>query len=560
MNPALKERLGLRRRKPHTAEGRTDTAVMARALMYLFAATGAIVLASLALPGAVDDARIFATGASSLVLALVMLLGYDRLPQWSFQVFLAFATLLIEWAVWASGSITSPYVTLYFWIAIYAFYFFSRKQAALQVTFIVAAYAAMLALADDRSTAQIVQWAITSSALVVAGALIGVLKEHVDRLIARLADAARTDPLTSLLNRRGFHELFDTELERSRRNGNPLSVIVGDLDGFKAVNDRFGHHAGDSALEKVGQALKRAKRRIDTAARIGGEEFAIVVPETDANATYVLAERVRNEVRDAFQDDRMELTISLGVSTFPDHGGSAEGLMHAADQALYAAKKLGRNRSVIYNPEIPTKLYTGLDGLTSREAHLATVLSLAEVLDLRTSGAVGHAQTVGRYAEAIALELGESPEVAERLRFAGLVHDVGKIGISESILRNPGPLSDSDWSEMRRHPEIGARILDGANLDDLSSWVLAHHERPDGRGYPLGLSAGQIPLEGAILAVADAYEAMTTDRVYRSALTPADARAQLVHGSGTQFDERVVSAFLRVLDRGGDRLERSTTS
>jgi diguanylate cyclase (GGDEF)-like protein len=555
MNASVKERLGLARRG-QLAEGRTDVAVMGRALAYLLTAAGTLVLFSLAVPGEVDVGRILATGISAYALALVALFGYDRMPPWSFQVFLALTTMLIEWAVWASGSISSPYVTFYFWIAIFAFYFFTRRQAAIQVAFIVAAYAVLLALADERSTAQVAYWAIASSALVVAGALIGVLKDHVDKLIARLADAARSDTLTGLLNRRGFHELFDIELERARRNGNPLSVIVGDLDGFKAVNDRFGHHAGDAALEKVGEVFKGAKRRIDTAARIGGEEFAVIVPETDASSTYVLAERLRNQVRDAFDGDRIDLTISLGVASFPDQGGSAEGLMHAADQALYAAKKLGRDRSVIYNPEIPTTLYTGLDGLSSREAHLATVLSLAEVLDLRTTGAVGHAQTVGRYAEAIARELGLSPEVAERLRFAGLVHDVGKIGISESILRNPGPLSESDWAEMRRHPEIGARILDGANLDDLSAWVLAHHERPDGRGYPLGLSDDQIPLEGAILAVADAYEAMTTDRIYRSALTATDAREQLAHGAGSQFDARVVSAFLRVLDRDGDRLER----
>jgi HD-GYP domain-containing protein (c-di-GMP phosphodiesterase class II) len=142
--------------------------------------------------------------------------------------------------------------------------------------------------------------------------------------------------------------------------------------------------------------------------------------------------------------------------------------------------------------------------------------------------------------------------VVERVRFGGIVHDVGKIGIPDSVLRKPGWLSDEDWAEMHRHPEIGARILRGASLDDIGEWVLAHHERPDGQGYPHGLEGNSIPLEARILAVADAFEAMTSDRVYRPALTPEAARDELVRCSGTQFDSRVVDAFLGVLEREGE--------
>jgi HD-GYP domain-containing protein (c-di-GMP phosphodiesterase class II) len=155
---------------------------------------------------------------------------------------------------------------------------------------------------------------------------------------------------------------------------------------------------------------------------------------------------------------------------------------------------------------------------------------------------------VGRYAAAIARELGLPEPVVDRVRFGGIVRDIGKIGIPDSILQKPGWLSAEDWIAMRRHPEIGASILAGADMDDVSEWVLSHHERPDGTGYPQGLSGPDIPFEARILAVADAYEAMTTDRIYRAAMSDDDARAELVRCAGTQFDQRVVDAFLRVLD------------
>jgi putative nucleotidyltransferase with HDIG domain len=174
--------------------------------------------------------------------------------------------------------------------------------------------------------------------------------------------------------------------------------------------------------------------------------------------------------------------------------------------------------------------------------------ALAEVIDDRDRGNGAHSQAVGRYAGAIARELGLPHESIERVRFGGIVHDVGKIGVPETVLQKPGWLDAEDWLEMRRHPEIGARILAGAQLADVSSWVLAHHERPDGTGYPNGLAGTAIPVEARILAVADAYEAMTSNRVYRTALTTQQARTELVRCAGTQFDSRVVEAFLRVLD------------
>jgi diguanylate cyclase (GGDEF)-like protein len=378
-----------------------------------------------------------------------------------------------------------------------------------------------------------------------------MLRANANRLIWRLSDAAVTDALTGLMNRRGFEDLIATELERARRSNQSLSVIIGDLDHFKTLNDTYGHAAGDRALEQLALILDTAKRRIDTAARVGGEEFAVVLPDSDHHAAYILAERMRREVRETFMYEPHRLTISLGVATFPAHADSVDKLVANADRALYAAKSLGRDRTVLYSEQLqPASSAAAAAGEPAAQANRnsSTVRALADVIDARDSATSAHSQTVGRYAAAIARALALPDAVVERVRFSGIVHDVGKIAIPESILSKPGWLSADDWIEMRRHPQIGASILAGADLDDVSEWVLAHHERIDGTGYPHGKAGSEIPLEARILAVADAYEAMTSDRVYRAALAPEEARAELERCAGTQFDRRVVDAFLKVLE------------
>ena len=187
------------------------------------------------------------------------------------------------------------------------------------------------------------------------------------------------------------------------------------------------------------------------------------------------------------------------------------------------------------------------------------MLVLAETLDMRDAGTARHSQFVGRYARSIATEMGMPPDEIERMHLAGVLHDIGKIGIPDSILKKPGALDEDEWAEMRKHPELGARILAGANLADIAGWVLAHHERPDGQGYPLGLSGDSIPIQARILAVVDAYEAMTNDRVYRPAMPESDARAELVRFAGTQFDPEIVETFIKLLERE-DRSGESLTA
>jgi HD-GYP domain-containing protein (c-di-GMP phosphodiesterase class II) len=183
------------------------------------------------------------------------------------------------------------------------------------------------------------------------------------------------------------------------------------------------------------------------------------------------------------------------------------------------------------------------------ELRMAAAMLLAETLDLRDAGTAEHSRTVGRFARDTAAALGLAPARVDRLQAAGVLHDLGKLGIADAILHKPGALTEAEWNEMTRHPEIGARILEHAGLRDIAGWVLAHHERLDGRGYPFGLAADEIPLEARILAVADAYEAMIADRAYRAGMPAEAARDELLRCAGTQFDPIVVAAFLGTLDR-----------
>ncbi len=357
--------------------------------------------------------------------------------------------------------------------------------------------------------------------------------------VERLRELAELDPLTGLQNRRGFEH----GLEHRRE---PLALVICDLDHFKRVNDTLGHPAGDDVLRRFADLLRECTREGDAAIRLGGEEFALVLSGVGEREALAVAERLRREVANEFRGFPVPISVSVGIADSRPCE-NAESLVRAANRALYAAKRLGRDRCVVHHAETLAMLDALADDRAGEQ--LEAAMLLAETLDLRDVATARHSETVGRYAERIAEELGLAADQVERVRVAGVLHDIGKLGISDAVLLKTGSLEAAEWAEIRRHPELGARILEHANLRDVASWVLAHHERVDGGGYPHGLAGDEIPLEGRILAVADAYEAMTADRPYRRALGADEARAELRRGAGAQFDVRVVEAFLRVLDR-----------
>jgi diguanylate cyclase (GGDEF)-like protein/putative nucleotidyltransferase with HDIG domain len=387
--------------------------------------------------------------------------------------------------------------------------------------------------------------------IVVAVALLAVVvhqRREIATLLLRLEEASRFDALTGLLNRRAFEELLNFELDRSRRTNRPVSIIIGEIDGLGRLNTERGHAAGDTALQQVASDMAKWKRRIDSAGRLGGEKFGVILPETDEDGAFLVAERLRRAARRTFAQDALPLTISFGVAGYPVHGDQFGTLMGAAVRAVHAAAELGRDRSVVYCPDLERMLSQAPDRAKA-EPRVADLIGLAEELDVRDAGVTGHSHAVGDYAELMAREVGFPPEHVERVRLAGVLHDIGKTGVSDRLMSKRGPLDPDEWRSIRTHPESGARLLAHPELEDLRAWVLAHHERPDGKGYPQGLEGDDIPIEARILAIADAYEEMTSERPYRATLGDGTAAEELRAGAGTQFDAQVVEAFLMALER-----------
>jgi diguanylate cyclase (GGDEF)-like protein len=241
----------------------------------------------------------------------------------------------------------------YIWPAFYIGYFFTARAVAAWLVMIALAYTAVLIAIEPAEA--VTRWVVTVSVVSGAAIALHLLRRDVDRLLEQLRETARTDPLTTLLNRRGFDERFELELDRSRRTGDPVTLVVGDLDRFKELNDRFGHAAGDTALAAVAQTLSAGSRSIDTAARVGGEEFALLLPATDAAGGVEVAERLRGEISEITTSDGEPLTISFGVVEAPRDGESPQELIDAGDRALYDAKALGRDRTVSHT-QVSTRL------------------------------------------------------------------------------------------------------------------------------------------------------------------------------------------------------------
>jgi diguanylate cyclase (GGDEF)-like protein/putative nucleotidyltransferase with HDIG domain len=541
--------------RPARTEASLAPGLTARILAALFAAGATLSLFTLALPHSAHAnaaAMLVIVGIAYAVAALLFWRA-ERVPETLLPLTLAAGTTLVTAVSYFSAELRSPLIFLYLWVFLYSAYFFTTRMMFAQIAYVAATYAILLTARAPLQT-DAAWWLVAMGTLGVAAGVIRVMRQHVATLIARLYDSARSDPLTGLPNRRGFREALDLELARARRAHGRLTVIVGDLDGLKEVNDRSGQSTGDAALRRVAQLLSRGKREIDLVARVGSEEFALVLPDTDQHGAFVIAERLRCDVRDEFRSHAVALTISFGIAAYPRDGETAAALLRATGEAVQAAKWNGRDRTMLHSPTMHGA--PQLDGEVqdiAAERLLAVMLDLAEAVDLRFSGTARHSETVGRYAEMMARELGLSEERTARVRLAGLLHDIGKVGVPDSILQKPARLSEAELEVIKRHPELGAQMLDHPSLADVRDWVGAHHERPDGRGYPRGLDDQSIPLEARILAVADAYEAMTSDRAYRSSLNHRAARDELESCAGTQFDPRVVEALLSVLQRDTER-------
>ena len=354
-----------------------------------------------------------------------------------------------------------------------------------------------------------------------------------------MQEAALVDPLTGLPNRRAFGEALESGLERRRRHGGALSLVMLDLDGLKQANDRSGHQAGDALLRRLAERLAAEAPAGAHAFRVGGDEFAVLLPEDGHWTAFCLASRLSEVLA------REDITAGAGVAEVVDDAGAAD-VVRRADLALIAAKRTGRS-VLVHHPGLEEHV-VGEDGERHQSA-LAT--ALARAVDAKDSWTRSHCETVAELSAIVAVELGLAADHVARVRLAGLVHDVGKIGVPDAILQKPARLTAEEFEVIKGHAALGHRILAGTELTEEAVWVRHHHERIDGGGYPDGLAGNAIPLEARILHVADAFEAMTADRPYRAGMGEEAAIEELVAHAGTQFDADCVAALVRgVLARG----------
>ena len=370
------------------------------------------------------------------------------------------------------------------------------------------------------------------------------------RIYAKAEEKARIDELTSLLNRRSLDEQITSEIGRHSRYGGVFSIIILDLDSFKAFNDNHGHLAGDKLLKLIGSTIKSAIRSADQAFRYGGDEFAILLPQTNTESAYEVAERVRKRITSEMKASRASVTASLGLASWPGDGIGPYEVVAAADIALYHAKRGGNNRSQRYSRTLspPDDTMVGVQSNEDSEA-LSNIYALAATVDARDNYTQRHSKKVNEYAVALAEALHLEPLEISRLSTCAFLHDIGKIGISGDILNKPSKLTDEEWKAIKAHPQLGAAIASHArHLAPCIPGVLHHHERYDGSGYPEGLKGEDIPLEARILAIADAFTAMTTERRYSDALSYEQSLEEIKCGAGTQFDPNLAKIFLSIIE------------
>jgi diguanylate cyclase (GGDEF)-like protein len=405
------------------------------------------------------------------------------------------------------------------------------------------------------------------------------LVTHNLELIQKAEETVNTDGLTLLYNHRGFQEILANEISRAQINNQNLSIIMMDINNISRINRELGHAKGDEVIKLVAEKIRQNIRESDVAGRYGGDELAIILPKTNLEQAKYVAEFLTYSLSCCFIDNIGPIKVSVGVATYPDCTEDKEKLLILAEQAMYISQAKGYKdgMSAIISSsdfnfwddialksyaEVVSKRHSQL-GINFEEELLEKFnldhnLSDTRIRDIATSlaGAIdakdpytkGHSTSVSQYSEALARAINLPEKEVERIALGALLHDVGKIGIPEAVLKKEGPLSDEEWVIMKQHPVIGVDKVLQPNpaLRDLIPIVKYHHERIDGKGYPEQLSNGDIPLAAKIVAIADTYHALTSDRPYRKGMNIEKAISILEQGAGTQWDENLVRTFIQI--------------
>ena len=387
-------------------------------------------------------------------------------------------------------------------------------------------------------------------------------------LIEKLKGLSLKDVETEVYNHKYLIERLNSELLRAKRYALSISLAMIDVDYFNSINDLYGHAYGDKILKELAKYLKQFVRGMDIVTRYGGEEFVIILPDTDKQSTIRFTERLLSDLEDHIfdpQGKKLKLKVSIGVANFSEDDpdiSEAYGLIHLVEKAVSLAKERGGSRLATLNgkeaEEPSDDTQENIDNLKQKlskiekrmhQTFLESIYAFAKTIEAKDFYTGEHCEHMVSLAVSIGKKLNLSEKEMEDLKHAAMLHDLGKIGIPDEILLKKGKLTDGEYDIIRKHPQIGAEIIRHLHfLKDVAPIVLYHHERFDGFGYCSGLKGKEIPLGARIIAIADVYQALTSDRPYRKAYSGEEALKIIKEGSGTQFDPEIVKVFFEIIE------------